>query len=89
MANFGAPFDRNRYTYLERHHLTDAVFVLLAGSASLVIGLEKAETHMEQGKLYNVKKGTWHALLMSEDAKVVIVENHDTCRENTEYYPLS
>ena len=56
LANFGENFDRNRYTYLERHLETDEVFVLLSGAASLVIGLKRAETPLETGKLYNVKK---------------------------------
>lgn len=86
IANFGAHFDRERYDYLERHLLTDEVFVLLAGSACLVTGKEFTETPLEPHKIYNVKKGAWHALLMDRDAKVLIVENHDTVRENSEYY---
>ena len=39
-----------------------------------------------KGKIYNVKKASWHALSMSKDAKVLIVENDDTTRENSEYY---
>ena len=35
--------------------------------------------------LYIVKKNAWHNIMVSEDAKVLIVENADTCRENTEY----
>ena len=88
LANFGENFDRNRYTYLERHLETDEVFVLLSGKADLVIGLDRSETPMEQGKLYNVNKGTWHALLMSKDAKVLIVENHNTSMENSEHFPI-
>ena len=41
---------------------------------------------MQTGKLYNVKKGAWHALLMERDAKVLIVENHSTGPENSEYF---
>lgn len=88
LANFGPPFDPARYTYLERHLLTDEVFVLLLGTATLEIGEARERVPMEQGKLYNVKCGTWHALLMSEDAKVLIVENHSTGKENSEYLPL-
>ena len=88
LANFAEQFDEQRYSYLERHLLTDEVFVLLCGTASLVIGTEKQRIPMENGKLYNVKNGTWHALLMSKGAKVLIVENHNTARENTEYMPL-
>ena len=86
IANFGDHFDRDKYTYLERHMLTDEVFVLLTGEAILVTSKEFSETPMEQGKLYNIKKGVWHALLMNKDAKVLIVENHNTSRENSEYY---
>ena len=86
IANFGEHFDKDRYQYLERHLLTDEVFVLLSGNASLVIGLDFSKTQLETGKIYNVKKGIYHALLMDRDAKVLIVENHNTARENTEYY---
>jgi mannose-6-phosphate isomerase-like protein (cupin superfamily) len=86
IANFGAHFDRDRYDYLEAHRLTDEVFVLLSGKASLVIGKEQTETPLEIGKIYNVKKGVFHAMLMERDAKVLIVENHNTARDNTDYY---
>ena len=85
LANFGDNFDRERYSYVERHLETDEVFVLLSGNAVLVSGADRAEMPMEMGKIYNVKRGAWHALLMEEDAKVLIVENHNTSRENTEY----
>ena len=86
IANFGEHFDRERYNYLERHMLTDEVFVLLSGKAVLVTGKEFCKTPMMPCKLYNVKKGAWHALLMEKDAKVLIIENHNTSRENSEYY---
>lgn len=40
---------------------------------------------METGKIYNVKKGVWHQIFVSRDAKVLIVENHNTAAENSEY----
>ena len=86
IANHAAHFDRDTYTYLERHLLTDEVFVLLAGEATLVTGKDFTETPMESLKIYNVKCGAWHALLMNRDAKVLIVENHNTAKENTEYF---
>ena len=74
--------------YLERHLLTDEVFVLLHGRAELLIG-EKGETvTMEQGKIYNVKAGVWHNIRVSRDAKVLVVENSDTGKENSEYLYL-
>ena len=86
IANFGEQFDREKYNYIERHMLTDEVFVLLSGNAELVIGKELVKTPLHQGKIYNVKKGIWHALLMDEDAKVLIVENKNTSTDNSEYY---
>ena len=76
----------SRLSEMERHMLTDEVFVLLSGKASLVIGKEQRETPLEIGKIYNVKKGVFHAMLMERDAKVLIVENHNTARDNTDYY---
>ena len=35
-------------------------------------------------KLYVVKKGTWHHLQVSEDALLVVAENSNTSKENTE-----
>ncbi|MBE5775791.1 MAG: hypothetical protein E7337_18035 [Clostridiales bacterium] len=86
IANFGEKFDRSRYSYLERHMLTDEVFVLLTGQASLITGKDFCETPLQPCKIYNVKKAVWHALLMEKDAKVLIVENHNTSSENSEIY---
>ena len=86
IANFGEKSDKEKYTYLERHMETDEVFVLLSGEGSLVIGKDFTEVPMEQGKIYNVKRAAWHALWLNPDSKVLIVENDNTSKENTEYY---
>ena len=70
---------------LERHLLTDEVFVLLEGEATLFIGEEMVAYPMEKNKIYNVKQGAWHRITASKDAKVLIVENHNTSKENSEY----
>lgn len=85
IANFGDSFDREKFCKIERHLLTDEVFVLLMGEATLIIGEDLKQIEMEPGKIYNVKAGTWHAAWMSKDAKILIVENHNTSKENTEY----
>ena len=77
---------KEKFDKLERHLLTDEVFVLLSGSAELVIGLDMKHIPLETGKIYNVKKGAWHNILIEKDAKVLIVENHNTGLENTEYH---
>ena len=64
--------------------LTDEVFVLLEGKAALVVGEEKNVYQMEKFKIYNVKKAMWHGTAMSPDAKILIVENHNTSADNSE-----
>lgn len=72
----------------ERHLETDEVFVLIKGNASLFIGEDEERYDMETGKFYNVKKGAWHSMSMTENSIVLIVENDNTGLENTEYRPL-
>lgn len=67
---------------MERHLKTDEVFVLLEGKATLYTENEKCE--MDRNILYNIPKDVWHHIVVSEDAIVMVVENSDTNRENTE-----
>ena len=73
----------------ERHLETDEVFVLLQGKATLVVGEEMEEHKMEKFKIYNVRRGVWHGIVYSKDARVLIVENHNTSDENSEKYFLN
>ena len=81
--NYDTCFDK--ITKLERHMVTDEVFMLLEGEATLIIGLEKALVPMEKHKIYNVRKGVWHNIKVSKGAKVFIVENDNTTYDNSEY----
>ena len=83
MINYSERFEEKNLNLLERHMLTDEVFVLLEGKAILVS--DKKRYEMEKNKLYNVKKEVWHAIALSKDAKVLIVENIETGKENSEY----
>ena len=83
--NWSEKFSKEGITYLERHNGTDEVFVLLKGTATLYLGEKGEPTEMTEGKAYVVKKSAWHAITMSEDAKVLIVENTDTGRHNSDY----
>ena len=74
-------------TGMERHLETDEVFVLLRGEATLYV--EEAVFPMEQGVVYNVKKGEWHHIVVSEDAAVLVAENSDTTPDNTEKRSVS
>ena len=84
--NYAERFDR--IEKLERHLLTDEVFVLLSGKAMLLLGEKAQAVNMETGKIYNVKKGVWHAIKVTPDAKILIVENHNTGFENTQYMSI-
>lgn len=70
---------------LERHMESDEVFLLLSGEAILFIGKELTQVRMEKNKVYNVTAGTWHAIVVTPDAQVFIVENEDVSTDNSEY----
>lgn len=86
--NSGERFKEESFTFMERHSLTDEVFVLLEGSAVLVIGKEQNKVQMEKGKLYNVLKDCWHHVFLEDNSRILIIENHNTGKENTEYWYL-
>lgn len=69
-------------TGMERHMLTDEVFVLLRGSAKLYV--ENTVIDMIPGVVYNVSKGEWHHIVVSTDAAVLVIESSNTSRDNTE-----
>ena len=72
---------------VKRHTKTDEVFVLVKGEATLFTadGEEPLQTTvLEKEKVYIVQKNTWHHLKVSEDALLIVVENGDTSKENTE-----
>lgn len=75
---------------MERHTATDEVFILTFGKAMLILGGNDANISefqpvtMNIGEIYNIKKNTWHTVIMSKDAHIVIVENDDTNKENSE-----
>lgn len=70
------------FKILERHTQTDEAFVLLEGDAVIYENTESVK--MEKRKLYNIKKGTWHHIVVSRDATVMVIENSNTSKENTE-----
>ena len=86
VLNWEERFDN--ITKLERHNLTDEVFILVEGEATLILGEEQMLVPMEKNKFYNVKAGTWHNVKVSRDCKIVIVENSNTSRENSDYISI-
>jgi ureidoglycolate hydrolase len=80
---------------VERHNATDEVFVLVRGASVLIAMVERAgclrfETlRMEPGVTYNVPAGVWHAIAMTPDDLVMIVEKSHTHLHDVEYRALS
>ena len=86
--------DHPRYSvegvsYLQKHDLSDEVFILLQGECTLFVAgqgdcpEEIVAVPMEPLKFYNIKAGVWHTHVLSPDTKVVVVENSDTCLDNS------
>jgi hypothetical protein len=84
----------DRIDAVERHNETDEVFVLLQGQAVLFMGTGDRQIEtifpqvMQPGVFYNVKQSAWHTVALSRDATILLVENCDTGRENSDYAPL-
>ena len=72
----------SRLGEMERHMLTDEVFVLVEGSATLYTDDETIK--MDAGTVYTVPAAVWHHIVVSADACVLVVENRNTSIENTE-----
>lgn len=83
--NYAARFDEANFEKVERHLLTDETFVLLCGEATLVVGDALERVPMEPVKAYNVKAGEWHHIFVKPGTRVLVIENSDTSKENTEY----
>lgn len=85
VLNYADRFDEAKFDTLERHLLTDETFVLLTGEATLLIGADARRVPLEPLKAYNVKAGVWHQILVKPGTSVLIAENSDTAKTNSEY----
>jgi mannose-6-phosphate isomerase-like protein (cupin superfamily) len=87
LLNWQPDYDLEKATQVERHNATDEVFVLIQGRAVLICAVEDAleAVDMQPGAIYNVRQGTWHALVATRDARWVIVENRDTHLHDCEF----
>ena len=85
--------DASNLTRVERHLKTDEVFILTAGRAWLVVdrgadGDTFDVIRMEPNRVYNIKRGVYHHVVMDRNASIILVENSDTSIENSEYRDL-
>lgn len=72
----------SRLGEMELHLLTDEVFILSEGKATLYT--DKETVRMEQNVAYTVPAAVWHHIVVDETATVIVVENRNTSIENTE-----
>ncbi len=79
---------------LERHNETDELFILLAGSCTLLSaeegpgGLAVKATRMEPMKVYNIPRGLWHNTVTTREVKLILVEDSATGAANSEVLQL-
>ena len=76
-------FDKDGIDHLSVHLTSDEAFVLLQGEATLLIGNPPEKVELEKFRYYNVKAGTWHGIVVSKDARVLIAENPGTTNDRT------
>ncbi len=89
MLRYCEELEVQNLTTMQKHNETDEVFVLLEGSCTLFTG-GKGDTVneldaivMKPLQLYNVKQGVWHTHTLDKAASVLIVENRNTCDNNS------
>ena len=80
---------------LERHNKTDELFVLIAGTCTLVSavetenGLAFSKTVMEPNKVYNIPATLWHNTITTKDTKMILIEDSNTSMENSDVISLT
>lgn len=84
----------SRNDSMERHLSSDEVFVLVNGRGIILLGGNGSRIDgavpqvMDHGVAYDIKAGAWHTILLSRDARVLIVENRDVSDKNSEFQPM-
>ena len=85
----------DKITDMQRHLETDESFILLQGRAVLFAAAgeecpgELEHYVMEPGVIYTVPKNVWHTQSMTEDARILLVENSGTVAENSPRCPIT
>lgn len=80
---------------LERHNQTDELFVLIAGSCTLISAeevdgvMQFSKVEMEPNKVYNIPATLWHNTITCKDTKMILIEDSNTSMANSDLYPLS
>ncbi|MFS4418207.1 hypothetical protein [Maribacter sp. 2307ULW6-5] len=77
------------------HHKTDETFLLMNGQAVLIAAEIEGDNvtfevkNMKPKVLYNIPKGCWHNIALSEDAEISITEDANTHLGDFEFHFLN
>lgn len=90
VLNYIEELEIEELKYMEAHHLTDEVFVLLEGSCHLFFAeVDKDEIksisalELKKHKVYKIPAGIYHTHTLSHDAKLLIIEEENTSDDNS------
>ena len=95
LLNYLPRLSPDKITDMQRHLETDESFILLQGKAVLFAAAgdevpgELEHYVMKPGVIYTVPKNIWHTQAMTEDAKILLVENSGTVAENSPRCPIT
>ena len=83
---YSKEYSKENFKSMKRHLTSDEIFVLVKGSATLYT-VEEGKlitTEVEKEKVYCVCKNTWHYLVVSKDALLIVTEDSDMKPEDSE-----
>ena len=95
IKNWKPENDITGLTCLERHNITDELFILLAGRCTLLYanetenGLVIDKVEMEPKKVYNIPTGLWHNTVTQPGVKLILVEDSACSGENSDVLDLT
>ena len=95
IKNWKPENDITGLTCLERHNITDELFILLAGRCTLLYanetenGLVIDKVEMEPMKVYNIPTGLWHNTVTQPGVKLILVEDSACSGENSDVRDLT
>ena len=95
IKNWKPENDITGLTCLERHNITDELFILLAGRGTLLYanetenGLVIDKVEMEPMKVYNIPTGLWHNTVTQPGVKLILVEDSACSGANSDVLDLT
>ncbi len=95
IKNWKPENDISGLTCLERHNITDELFILLAGRCTLLYanetdnGLVIEKVEMEPMKVYNIPTGLWHNTVTEPGVKLILVEDSACSGQNSDVLDLT